>query len=100
MEDVLEMIEHVGQEPLLLWTAAVLSVFLLVGILKRVLSIIVSCAILIILYLVYLTYFEEDFPLPEADVGEWIKLGENWFESESEPALDGNETDSERTTAK
>ena len=95
MDEVWEMIEHVGQEPLLLWTAAVLSVFLLVGILKRVLSIIVSCAILIILYLVYLTYFEEEFPLPEADVGEWIKIGENWFDSEPEPILDANETASE-----
>ncbi|MFP6892576.1 MAG: hypothetical protein VCA18_02425 [Opitutales bacterium] len=95
MDEVWEIINHIGQEPLLLWTAAVLSVFLLVGILKRVLSIIVSCAILIILYLVYLTYFEEEFPLPEADVGEWIKIGENWFDSEPEPILDDNQTASE-----
>ena len=95
MDEVWEMIEHVAQEPLLPWTAAVLSVFLLVGILKRVLSIIVSCAILIILYLVYLTYFEEEFPLPEAGVGEWIKIGENWFNSEPKPILDDNQTASE-----
>ena len=95
MDEVWEMIEYIGQEPLLLWTAAVLSVFLLVGILKRVLSIIVSCAILIILYLVYLTYFEEEFPLLEAEVGEWIKIGENLFGSEPEPILDSNETASE-----
>jgi hypothetical protein len=92
---VWEIINHIGQEPLLLWSAAVLSVFLLVGILKRVLSIIVSCAILIILYLVYLTYFEEEFPLPEADVGEWIKIGENWLDSKPERVLDDNQSDSE-----
>ena len=95
MDEVWDIINHIGQEPLLLWTAAVLSVFLLVGILKRVLSIVVSCAILIILYLVYLTYFEEDFPLPEADVGEWIKIGENWFDSKPDSSLDGNQTASE-----
>jgi hypothetical protein len=95
MDELWKIINHVGQEPLLLCTAAVLSAFLLVGILKRVLSIIVSCAVLIILYLVYLTYFEEEFPLPEADVGEWIKIGENLFDSEPEPILDGNETASE-----
>jgi hypothetical protein len=95
MDEVWEIINHIGQEPLLLWSAAVLSVFLLVGILKRVLSIIVSCAILIILYLVYLTYFEEEFPLPEADVGEWIKIGENWLDSKPERVLDDNQTDSE-----
>ena len=95
MDEVWEIINHIGQEPLLLWSAAVLSVFLLVGILKRVLSIIVSCASLIILYLVYLTYFEEEFPLPEADVGEWIKIGENWLDSKPERVLDDNETTSE-----
>jgi hypothetical protein len=95
MDEVWEIINHIGQEPLLLWSAAVLSVFLLVGILKRVLSIIVSCAILIILYLVYLTYFEEEFPLPEADVGEWIKIGENWLDSKPERVLDDNQSDSE-----
>jgi len=33
--------------------------------------------------------------LPEAGVGEWIKIGENWFNSEPKPILDDNQTASE-----
>ena len=87
--------ERIVDEPLLLWTAAVLSIFLVVGIVKRVLSIIVSCAVLLILYLVYLTYLEEQFPIPEMDWSEWRGSAETWFGQESEPSSDGNDTEPE-----
>ena len=92
MEGTGEFMERMVDEPLLLWTAAVLSVFLAVGIVKRVLSIIVSCTLLLILYLVYLTYLEEHFPMPELD---WIELRGNteaWFGLEIESYTEGNGT--------
>jgi len=89
MEGAEAFIERMANEPLLLWTAAVLSLFLVVGIVKRVLSIIVSCAVLLILYLVYLTFFEEQFPIPEMDLIEWKRSAEAWFGAESGLEEDG-----------
>ena len=71
-----------------------LSLFLVVGIVKRMLSIIVSCAVLLILYLVYLTFFEEQFPIPEMDWSEWRGNSGNWFGQESEPTIEGDGTGS------
>ena len=95
MEGAGEFMERIVDEPLLLWTAAVLSIFLVVGIVKRVLSIIVSCAVLLILYLVYLTFLEEQFPIPEMDWSEWRGSAETWFGQESEPSSDENDTEPE-----
>ena len=92
MEGAAEFMERMVDEPLLLWSAAVLSLFLVVGIVKRVLSIIVSCTLLLILYLVYLTYLEEHFPMPELDWSELRGNTEAWFGSEIESYTEGNGT--------
>ena len=68
MEAVSELWEQLQANPLLLWVAGVLALFLLVGIVKRVLTIAVLSGVLLLLYFVYVTNFQERFPLPEFDL--------------------------------
>ena len=76
MEAVSELWEQLQANPLLLWVAGVLALFLMVGIVKRVLTIAVLSGVLLLLYFVYVTNFQERFPLPEFDLDE---MRERWL---------------------
>ncbi|MFP6854417.1 MAG: hypothetical protein VB980_01435 [Opitutales bacterium] len=76
MDGVRELWESIQASPLLLWIGGVLSLFLLVGILKRLLIIAVLSGALLLLYFVYVTNFQERFPLPEMH---WDELLERWW---------------------
>lgn len=93
MEGLGEIINRVAEEPLLLWAAFILSLFLVVGIVKRVLSIIVSCSVLLIVYMVYVTYFEELFPTPDLNLDAFHETGRSLIEMNSEPSPEGNGTE-------
>ena len=67
--------------PLLLWVGGGLSLFLVVGILKRLLTIALLSGVLLLLYFVYVTNFQERFPLPEIN---WDELWERWWPGENE----------------
>jgi len=81
MEAVSELWEQLQANPLLLWVAGVLALFLVVGIAKRVLTIAVLSGVLLLLYFVYVTNFQERFPLPEFDLDgvreRWLPAGED-----------------------
>jgi hypothetical protein len=81
MEGVTELWDQLQANPLLLWVAGVLALFLVVGIVKRVLTIAVLSGVLLLLYFVYVTNFQDCFPLPEVDVDE---LRERWLPGEEE----------------
>ena len=81
MEGVSEFWEQLQANPLLLWVAGVLALFLVVGIAKRVLTIAVLSGALLLLYFVYVTNFQDSFPLPEVDVD---GLRERWLPGEEE----------------
>ena len=75
MEGFSELWEQLEASPLLLWVAGILALFLAVGIIKRVLVISVLSGVLLLLYFVYVTNFQERFPLPEIDLEE---MREQW----------------------
>ena len=81
MEGVTELWDQLQANPLLLWVAGVLALFLVVGIVKRVLTIAVLSGVLLLLYFVYVTNFQDSFPLPEVDVD---GLRERWLPGEEE----------------
>ena len=81
MEGVSEFWEQLRASPLLLWVAGVLALFLVVGIVKRVLTIAVLSGVLLLLYFVYVTNFQERFPLPEFD---WDGWRERWLPGEED----------------
>ncbi len=79
MEGLSELWEQLETNSLLLWVAGVLSLFLVVGIIKRVLTITVLSGVLLLLYFIYVTNFQDRFPLPEVD---WEGLQERWLPAE------------------
>ncbi|MBG30076.1 MAG: hypothetical protein CMI31_08755 [Opitutae bacterium] len=81
MEAVSELWEQLQAHPLLLWVAGVLALFLMVGIVKRVLTIAVLSGVLLLLYFVYVTNFQERFPLPEFDLDE---MRERWLPADED----------------
>ena len=81
MEGISEFWEQLQANPLLLWVAGVLALFLVVGIVKRVLTIAVLSGVLLLLYFVYVTNFQERFPLPEFD---WDGWRERWLPGEED----------------
>ena len=81
MDGISEFWEQLQANPLLLWVAGVLALFLVVGIVKRVLTIAVLSGVLLLLYFVYVTNFQDSFPLPEVDVD---GLRERWLPGEEE----------------
>ena len=81
MEAVSELWEQLQANPLLLWVAGVLALFLLVGIVKRVLTIAVLSGVLLLLYFVYVTNFQERFPLPEFDLD---GMRERWLPADED----------------
>ena len=81
MEGFSELWEQLEASPLLLWVAGVLALFLAVGIIKRVLIISVLSGVLLLLYFIYVTNFQDRFPLPEVD---WDGLRERWLPGEGE----------------
>ena len=81
MEGISEFWEQLQANPLLLWVAGVLALFLVVGIVKRVLTIAVLSGVLLLLYLVYVANFQERFPLPEF---EWDGWRERWLPGEED----------------
>ena len=81
MEGVREVWESMQANPLLLWVGGVLSLFLVVGIIKRLLIIAVLSGVLLLLYFVYVTNFQDSFPLPEVDLD---GLRERWLPGEEE----------------
>lgn len=96
MDGLDDLLDRMTGQPLLLWVVGVIGLFLLVAIIKRVLSIIVLCSALLMMYLLYMTYFEEQYPLPEIEGLEpelWKRAIEGWFDSEA-PA-DANSSSSE-----
>ena len=76
MEGVREVWESMQANPLLLWVAGVLSLFLVVGLIKRLLVIAVLSGVLLLLYFVYVTNFQERFPFPAIH---WDELLERWW---------------------
>ena len=86
MDGLDDLLDRMTGQPLLLWTAGLIGLFLLVAIIKRVLSIIVLCSALLMMYLIYVTYFEEQYPLPEIEELEpelWKRTIESWFDSKA-----------------
>ena len=81
MEGVSTIWDQLQTNPLLLWVAGVLALFLLVGIIKRVLTIALLSGGLLLLYFVYVMNFQDRFPLPEVD---WDGLRERWLPGEDE----------------
>ena len=80
MEGLSEVWEHLQANPILLGLVAVLAVFLLVGLIKRILTIALLSGVLLLLYFVYVTNFQDSFPLPDID---WDGLQERWLPGEN-----------------
>ena len=84
MERLTEFWDQLQANPLLLWVAGILALFLAVGVIKRVLTIALLSGALLLMYFVYVTNFQERFPLPEFD---WEEMRERWLPDDN---ADGN----------
>ena len=78
MEAVSELWEQLQANPLLLWVAGVLALFLVVGIVKRVLTIAVLSGALLLMYFIYVVNFQDRFPM------DWERLQEGWVPANGE----------------
>ena len=76
MED---LIERILSHPLLSFALALLCILLLFAVLKGLMKLILVSLVLASIYLGYITFFQDDYPLPEIDEdllerwNEWIE---------------------------
>ena len=76
MED---LIERILSHPLLSFVLALLCILLLFAVLKGLMKLILVLLVLASIYLGYITFFQDDYPLPEIDEdllerwNEWIE---------------------------
>jgi hypothetical protein len=76
MED---LIERILSHPLLSFALALLCILLLFSVLKGLMKLILVSLVLASIYLGYITFFQDDYPLPEIDEdllerwNEWIE---------------------------
>ena len=76
MED---LIERILSHPLLSFALALLCILLLFAVLKGLMKLILVSLVLATIYLGYITFFQDDYPLPEIDEdllerwNEWIE---------------------------
>ena len=76
MED---LIERILSQPLLSFALALLCILLLFAVLKGLMKLILVSLVLASIYLGYITFFQDDYPLPEIDEdllerwNEWIE---------------------------
>ena len=72
MEGLGQAWESLQGNPFLLGLGAVLALFLVVGIVKRVLTIAVLSGALLLMYFIYVVNFQDRFPM------DWERLQEGW----------------------
>ena len=72
-----ETIERILSHPLLTVTLSLFCLLLLFAILKRLLKMILISLVLILLYFGYVYYFQDQYPLPEVDMGEIQEIKED-----------------------
>ena len=78
MEGLGQAWDSLQGNPFLLGLGAVLTLFLVVGIVKRVLTIAVLSGALLLMYFVYVVNFQERFPM------NWGRFQESWTPGEEE----------------
>ena len=78
MEGLGEAWESLRANPVLLGLGGVLTIFLIVGIVKRILTIAVLSSALLLMYFVYVVNFQERFPM------DWGGLQEGWVPANGE----------------
>ena len=74
-----ETIEQILSQPLLSFILVLLSILLLFAVLKGLIKLILSALAFAALCLVYISFFQEDYPLPEIDQ-EWMDKWNEWIE--------------------
>ena len=62
-----EILEQILSHPLLSFTLALLCVLLLFAILKGLIKLVISALILAALYFCYVSFLQDDYPLPKID---------------------------------
>jgi hypothetical protein len=62
-----EILEQILSHPLLSFTLALLCVLLLFAILKGLIKLVISALILAALYFGYVSFLQDDYPLPKID---------------------------------
>tara|TARA_Y100000588_G_C13514434_1_gene610811 strand:- start:226 stop:495 length:270 start_codon:yes stop_codon:yes gene_type:complete len=80
MEGLAQVWEQFQANPVLLGAAVVVAVFLVFGLIKRILTIALLSGALLILYFIYVTNFQDRFPLPDALDG----LQERWLNKDND----------------
>lgn len=88
-----EMIERILSHPLLIVCLSLVCLLLLFSILKRLLKLALCASIAFGLFIGYLYYFQEDYPLPEIDeekLDEMKKKLIKYIPSEFNSTLDFN----------
>ena len=78
MEGLGQAWESLQGNPFLLVLGGVLALFLVVGIVKRVLTIAVLSGALLMMYFIYVVNFQERFPM------DWERLQEGWVPANGE----------------
>ena len=74
-----EILEQILSHPLLSFTLALLCVLLLFAILKGLIKLVISALILAALYFGYVSFLQDDYPLPKIDYdildqwNEWVE---------------------------
>ena len=76
MEDT---IQQILSHPLLSFTLALLCVLLLFAILKGLIKLIMVALILAALYFGYVSFLQEEYPLPKID-DDWVDQWNEWIE--------------------
>ena len=76
MED---LTERILSHPLLSFALALLCILLLFAVLKGLMKLIISSLVLVAIYLGYVSFFQDDYPLPEIDE-DVIERWNEWIE--------------------
>ena len=80
MEGLSQVWEQLQASPILLGVAVLVAVFLVVALIKRILTIALLSGALLILYFIYVTNFQDSFPLPDG----WDGFQERWSPGEDD----------------
>lgn len=73
------IIDKIVSHPLLSFVLALLSVLLLFAVLKGLIKIIVALLVVVLLYLGYINFLQDDYPLPSVNK-ETIEKLNDWIE--------------------
>lgn len=80
MEGLWQVWEQLQANPILLGVAVLVAVFLVVALIKRILTIALLSGALLILYFIYVTNFQDSFSLPD----DWDGFQERWLTEEDD----------------